>query len=130
LFSVGLEPAQLPDEDRRRDRRVLRFEPAAPEVPAERARPVIVSPAPGAGPRRWQVLASRDGWLWLAERALGGWAATLRTALLMLAGFAAAIVFVVVAFGVGGLLLGTLLGVVLYVMARVRGLTAADPPSR
>ncbi|WP_325158193.1 hypothetical protein [Actinophytocola sp.] len=83
--------------------------------PAAEYRPVVI-PRRVAGPdagRWWSQLSSRDGWLWLAERTVGGLASTLRTAFLLLAGFAAVIVLIGVAFGFGGVLLGGLVGVAL-----------------
>jgi hypothetical protein len=78
-------------------------------------RPVIIprrvaSPQPSSW---WYQLSSRAGWLWLAERTVGGLAYTLRTALLMLVGFAAIILLIGVVFGFGGVLLGGTLGLAL-----------------
>lgn len=54
--------------------------------------------------------AGRDRWLRLAELVIGTWAATLRTALLMVVAFVGVVVLVGVAFGFGSAVLGALLG--------------------
>ncbi|HEV2782299.1 MAG TPA: hypothetical protein VGX25_23150 [Actinophytocola sp.] len=132
MASLGPDRGPLPDENRRRDRRVLRFE-LYTDHPVDDDLPLIMAftQARTACGMRWQVLASRDGWLCLAERALGDWAVTLRAALLMLVGFAGAIVLIGVAFGFGGVVLGALLSLALYpAMLRFQALLAAGRPSR
>jgi hypothetical protein len=128
VASLGPDPAPLPDENRRRDRRILRFE-LITDPAADTDRPQISAARTACG-LRWHLLTSRDGWLCLAERALGDWASTLRVALLMLVGITGAVVLIGVAFGLGGLVLGGLLGAALYLLtARSPGLPAG-PPSR
>lgn len=132
MSSVGPERGPLPDESGKRDRRILRFE-LITDPPAEQNQPDgrSLGPARTSCGVHWRLLASRDAWLCLAERALGDWATTLRAALLMLVAFAGAIVLIGVMCGLGGLLLGALLGLVLWIlMVKAPGLTATDPPSR
>lgn len=84
-------------------------------------RPVTI-PRRQATPGSWswsRLLASRAGWLWLAERTLGGLAPTLRRAFLMLVGFLVIVVLAGLVFGFTGVLLGLLVGGILLVRATV-----------
>lgn len=84
------------------------FEPASADA-------TVVPRAEGALPQ----LVGRDRWLRLAEQVIGGWAATLRVALLMMVAFVGLVILVGVAFGFSGALLGALVsGVALYLVGR------------
>jgi hypothetical protein len=98
-------------------RRVLHLEVIegehAVESPSPRTRAVRRA-APGS---RWGVPVTRDGWLCLAERTVGGWASTLHGALLMLAGIAGFAVLIGIIFGFGGVALGLLIAVTVWPVA-------------
>ena len=64
---------------------------------------------------------SRDAWLVLAERAVGDWAATLRTALLLVLAVAAAIMVVGIVFGAGPALATAILALLVFLYGRDRG---------
>ncbi|HEU5470815.1 MAG TPA: hypothetical protein VFV67_09185 [Actinophytocola sp.] len=105
----------MPDANASGERAVRRLvhlkvfaEPVEPDYP-----PVHIPRRPahredGSWPR---LLATRDGWLWLAERTVGGLAATLRRAFLIMVGFLASIVLIGLVFGFTAVLLGLLVGV-------------------
>jgi len=105
----SLGPAGASGPDKINKRRAVRLDvtveqPAATTV----ARTTCDQPAVG-----------RDRWLRLAERAIGDWGHTLRTAFLVVTAFAGAVVLVGVAFGFSGALLGAILGAaVLYLLGR------------
>jgi hypothetical protein len=64
---------------------------------------------------------SRDAWLVLAERAVGDWAATLRTALLLVLAVAAAIMVIGIVFGAGPALATAILALLVFLAGRDRG---------
>lgn len=64
------------------------------------------------------LLVGRDRWLRLAEQVIGGWAPTLRVALLMMVAFVGLVVLVGVAFGFSGVILGAAVSGALYFVGR------------
>jgi hypothetical protein len=64
---------------------------------------------------------SRDDWLVLAERAVGDWAATLRTALLLVLAVAAVLAMIGVAFGPEPALAAGFLAFLVFLAGRDRG---------
>jgi hypothetical protein len=64
---------------------------------------------------------SRDAWLVLAERVVGDWAATLRTALLLVLAVAAAIMVIGLVFGLGPAVATAILAVLVFLAGRRRG---------
>jgi hypothetical protein len=95
----------------RPERQVVHLEvivdpPAGNQAPAARS----VQPAR-------ELSWHRDGWLRIAERGLGDWASSLRTAFLMLIGLAGIIVLIGLTFDFEGAALGTLLAVIVYLVA-------------
>jgi hypothetical protein len=96
--------AALPDVD------------ASPEPPQRRE-------AGGAhrASRRRLLPTTRDDWLVLAERVVGDWAATLRTALLLVLAVAAVLTTVAVAFGPQPALAAAFLAFLVFLAGRDRG---------
>jgi hypothetical protein len=71
--------------------------------------------------RRRVFPTSRDDWLVLAERVVGDWAATLRTALLLVLAVAAVLTMVGVAFGPEPALAAAFLAFLVFLAGRDRG---------
>jgi hypothetical protein len=67
------------------------------------------------------VPTTRDDWLVLAERAVGDWAATLRTALLLVLAVAAGLTMIAVAFGPEPALAAGFLAFLVFLAGRDRG---------
>jgi hypothetical protein len=84
-----------------------------------------VRPVPERGARHrasrgLAVPTSRDDWLVLAERVVGDWAATLRTALLLVLALAAAIMVIGLVFGLGAALATAFLALIPLLAGRRR----------
>ncbi len=102
------------------ERRTVHLNFAPPPDPAA---------APSARDARTPAAAARDRWLRTAERLVGGWAPTLRAALLMLVTFVGVVVLVGVTLGFGGALTGALVsGVTLYAVGRSSSRQRPDQP--
>lgn len=89
-------------------------------VPAARL-PVQDQPVVRVRPRERNVPVSADDWLRIAEWVIGDWAATLRTALLVVVLFAGVLTGIGFAFGPEFALLGGIAGAIVFLVGRLGG---------
>jgi len=110
------------------DRRVVQLAELADwdVTPAERPVPVTIIPEQRAPGGRFVIPTTRDGWLRLAERVVGDWAATLRNAFALLLLFAAMITLIGIAVGVESAAAATAVGVVVFLFGRRRDGSVSD----
>jgi hypothetical protein len=90
------------------------------QVPAARL-PMQDQPVVRVRPRARHLPVSADDWLRIAEWLIGDWAATLRTALLVLVLFAGVLTGIGFAFGPEFALLGGITGAVIFLVGRIGG---------
>jgi hypothetical protein len=90
------------------------------EIPAARL-PAQDQPVVRVRPRARRVPVSADDWLRIAEWLIGDWAATLRTALLVVVLFVGALIAVGIAFGPQFAMLGGITGAVVFLVGRLGG---------
>ncbi|HWM06083.1 MAG TPA: hypothetical protein VNP92_27380 [Actinophytocola sp.] len=109
-------------------RRTVRFTARADADarPDEHPQVEAAIPAPRSG-RGLALPTSRDDWLVLAERAVGDWASTLRSALLILLVVAGAIMAVGIVFGAAAALASAGIVLLVYLVGRQRD---GGPPTR
>jgi len=136
VTTLRLETAATPDGNRSIDdepvqaRRTVRLQVLAEsrdvaaqvpvQVPAARL-PVQDQPVVRVRPRARHLPVSADDWLRIAEWLIGDWAATLRTALLVLVLFAGVLTGIGFAFGPEFALLGGITGAVIFLVGRLGG---------
>jgi hypothetical protein len=136
VTTLRLETAATPDGNRPIDnkpvqpRRTVRLQALAEawdeadqvpvEIPAARL-PVQDQPVVRVRPRARRVPVSADDWLRIAEWLIGDWAATLRTALLVVVLFAGTLTVVGIAFGPEFAMLGGITGAVVFLAGRLGG---------
>jgi hypothetical protein len=136
VTTLRLETAATPDGNRSIDnepvqaRRTVRLQVLAEsrdvaaqvpvQVPAARL-PVQDQPVVRVRPRAKHLPVSADDWLRIAEWLIGDWAATLRTALLVLVLFAGVLTGIGCAFGPEFALRGGLTGAVIFRVGRLGG---------
>lgn len=136
MTTLRLETAATPDGNRSIDdepvqaRRTVRLQVLAEsrdvaaqvpvQVPAARL-PVQDQPVVRVRPRARHLPVSADDWLRIAEWLIGDWAATLRTALLVLVLFAGVLTGIGFAFGPEFALLGGITGAVIFLVGRLGG---------
>jgi hypothetical protein len=121
---TGPTPGETPPISK--GRRTVRFAAHADARPDEQPPTEATIPAPRSG-RGLALPTSRDDWLVLAERAVGDWASTLRSALLMLLVVAGAIMAVGVVFGAAAALASAGIVLLVYLVGRQRD---GGPPTR
>jgi hypothetical protein len=136
VTTLRLETAATPDGNRSIDnvpvqaRRTVRLQVLAEsrdvveqvpvQVPAARL-PMQDQPVVRVRPRARHLPVSADDWLRIAEWLIGDWAATLRTALLVLVLFAGVLTGIGFAFGPEFALLGGITGAVIFLVGRIGG---------
>lgn len=136
VTTLRLETAATPDGKRATDpepvqaRRTVRLQvlaamreeadQASVDVSAARL-PTPDQPLVRVRPRARNVPVSADDWLRIAEWVIGDWAATLRTALVVLVLFAGVLTGVGVAFGPEFALLGGITGAFVFLVGRIGG---------
>ena len=140
MTTLRLETAATPDGNRPVDnsidnepvqaRRTVRLQVLAAmreeadqvpvDVPAARL-PAEDQPLVRVRPRARNVPVSADDWLRIAEWVIGDWAATLRTALLVVVLFAGVLTGIGIAFGPEFALLGGITGAIVFLVGRLAG---------
>ncbi|OLF11664.1 hypothetical protein BLA60_12080 [Actinophytocola xinjiangensis] len=87
---------------------------------------MTIIPEQRAPSGRFAIPTTRDGWLRVAERVVGDWAATLRNAFVLLLAFAAMIALIGIAVGVESAGAAMAVGVVVFLFGRRRDGSVSD----
>jgi hypothetical protein len=115
-------PIDTPPTSKVSRRRIVRLTAIADATPPPAApRTDEVRPSGPRHARGRSLPSSRDDWLVLAERVVGDWAATLRSALLLGLAVTAVIMVIGLVFGTGAALATTFLALLVFLAGRRRG---------